>query len=580
MGDSGESREKVRFDSHFLADVDAVEIINSIDGNQLEYQLIELAGIGGEELSSARGHRKRYATNRVALSPEDAQATEEFIVPLMEKAGAVIYRHPLAVIGTYEGENPDLPPIVIMSHTDTVPKGDMYDGTTGVLAGIATLQAMKEAGFLPKRNIMIASLTGEESARFNIALFGSRALWHGLRSNELALTDEQGSSIAELLGKENAEIVRKPIFGPNGDELPAPAAVIELHVEQGKMLEEKTKDGKSYKADIGVVEAIAAPARFHVTIGEKNLAPDDTHYTHSTYIKLSLAGKAGHTGSTPMGVDNRADGLVETAGYLQEALNEHGDMSDLLSISHIEIDEQGMNKIPGVTEAVLRVAGDDQEKVTDAVRFLEYLVDHRNGIINGRHPKFDQNPVRLTKIKRPEDIVFFEPKEMLERQKKAFSLIRVVNNSAQIYGDKEVVGTVSTYTTTPNGQIILGLDLRGMTQDGRQEMIDTINRSANAIGTPLGEPLPGSGEPTESDASLVAKAMDVMKQFETGEPLIMKSKAGHDIQNAARAGVPTVLLFCRSEDGIAHNPDGYTRPEDLERGARSLAALVLKLASQ
>lgn len=577
--DNGESREKVRFDSHFLADFDALEIIHSIDGNELEFQLIELAGIGGEKRPTHHG-RQRFATNRPALSPEDKQARDKFILPLMKEAGADIHEHPLGVIGTLEGENPDLPPVVIMSHIDTVPDGDMYDGTLGVLGAIATVRAIKDSGYRPKRGVVAASVTGEESFRFNMALFGSKGIWHGLNDREQAMKDEDGNSLADVLGEADSRKVKTPIFGPNGDELPTPAAVIELHVEQGSSLEEKTDDGKSYKADIGVVEAIAAPARFHVAIGGEALMPDDTDYAHSTYMKLSLAGKADHSGATPMGVDDRADGLVETAGYLQEALNEYSDMAKLLSISHIEISKASMNKIPGITETVLKVASDDKEKVETAVRFLESLVKHRNEIINGRHPKFDKNPVSLAEIKRPEDITFFEPKEMIQRQIKAFSLIRIVNNSAQIYGDKEVVGTVSTYATTEDGEIVLGLDLRGMTQEGRQEMMETINHGANAIGTPLGEPLPGSGEPTKSDPSLVQKAVDVIKQFETGKPILMDSKAGHDIQNAARAGIPTVLLFCRSEGGIAHNPDGYTKPQDLEKGVRSLAALALKLASE
>ena len=54
---------------------------------------------------------------------------------------------------------------------------------------------------------------------------------------------------------------------------------------------------------------------------------------------------------------------------------------------------------------------------------------------------------------------------------------------------------------------------------------------------------------------------------------------GHEAQNAAKAGHPTVMIFCQSNaGGIAHHPDAYTHPENLEKGVRALAALTMRLA--
>ncbi|HEX5797638.1 MAG TPA: M20/M25/M40 family metallo-hydrolase [Candidatus Saccharimonadales bacterium] len=574
-GIDGTPESKANLGNELALDKNTLAVIESIDGKEIESQLIELARIGGERIKPMYGQKERYATNRPALSPQDRLAQQEFIIPQMETAGAKVHIHPLGVMGTYEGTDPSLAPVVIMSHTDTVPSGDMYDGTTGVIGGIATVKAMNEAGFQPRRNVMVLSLTGEESARFNFALFGSRAIFQGLSDAELAATDQQGQSIAEVLGETDARTAKVPLFGTRSD-LTIPSAVIELHVEQGTRLEESG-------INIGVVESIAAPVRYKATVGDTSLSPDDTSPPHSRYLELSVDGIEAHSGATPMGHDQRADGLLETISYLQQALNEYkGVMPKVLSIGDILIDNQSINKVPGRVRTTLRIGGDNAEEVEEAVRFLRELENNRNQLLSESEYKFGKNPIKLSKIKSPQNAVFFKPEDILPRQRAAFGLIRAVNNAALSRAEEGVVGTVGTFETTDDGRIILGLDIRGEDMDPRKMALDEISFETKALGhtVSLGEPLPGSGDPVRMDVSLVESTIDVIDRFEIGSVRRMSSAAGHDAQNAARAGIPAVMLFAPSRRGIAHNPEAYTSPEDLQRNVRALAALVIELASR
>ncbi|HYH36235.1 MAG TPA: M20/M25/M40 family metallo-hydrolase, partial [Candidatus Saccharimonadales bacterium] len=70
------------------------------------------------------------------------------------------------------------------------------------------------------------------------------------------------------------------------------------------------------------------------------------------------------------------------------------------------------------------------------------------------------------------------------------------------------------------------------------------------------------------------------ERFGIGSSQQMFSAAGHDTQNAARAGIPSVMIFCQSRDGIAHNPEAFTSPDNIRKGVQAQAALLLRLANE
>lgn len=553
----------------------ARQVIEQIKGEIIYHQLLEVASIGGAPVDQTDTLPFRFATNRIALTREDRRAREEVLKPWMQFAGMETYDHPLALIGKYEGTDPHLSPVLVISHTDTVPQGDIYDGVYGVLGGIETVRAMHTIDVRPRRTIMVMALTGEESSGYGSPLFGSRSVFHGSTERELNSKIPGGISIKEALGIEDSEIVKNPIFGPNGTLFPTPHAVVELHVEQDKKLEEAG-------IDLGVVEAIASPVRHHIVIGNESSKVNTTTYPTSRYLQLKVEGKADHSGATPMGIENRADGLVDTAYFLLPILEQQMQAEKYpISVGGIFIEGQAINKIPGITRTLLGVTG-GRKKVEDLIGQLHQKVQdaNNNPFLS---PRYSPKPFSLEEINTQEGIQFFKLKKIISRQIAALSLITAVNRIATSNAHENVVGTVGTYTTTPEGKIILGLDVRGIKKPSRDQVVwDIINegRLWQGVGINFGERLPGSGDPVTLDPDLVQTAKETILELGIGSVQIMHSGAGHDIQNAARANIRTAMIFCQSNNGgISHNPNAHTNLANLEKGVKAEAALVLKLAS-
>jgi acetylornithine deacetylase/succinyl-diaminopimelate desuccinylase-like protein len=551
-----------------------LELVHS--GEMIERQLIDLASIGGTRIEPTAEQPERYATRRIALSPEDKKAREDFIKPLMLEAGMEVQEHPFGLIGITVGEDPSLAPLVRLSHTDTVPNGDMYDGTFGVIAEIEAARAMKEAGVKPRRTIIDIALTGEESAAFGFATFGSQSMFHGLTAKEFNSTNAQGISIRDSLTPVEIAIVQQPIFGP-GTKFGVPHAVIELHVEQGAKL-------KSEGLDIGIVKAIAAPTRHLVEVGSTSLTPRASDYDLAQYMQLTVKGQAGHSGTTPMGAKHRADGLVETASYLHPFIaHQLGTEKDSLTIGEIRVADGAINKIPGLTTTLLRLNGNTIAEIEEMRESLEIAASDQNRNYDFSYTRFDLQAVSLEEVSKPESAFFSQP-EMLRRQAASLALVRAVNQIAERHAAEDVVGTVGTFTTTDVGKIKLGVDIRGIDKLSKDTAVAQIRSMAGRFSTlarvNFGETLSGSGDPVTLDADLVRQAEGAINDFSIGSSEVMFSAAGHDAQNAARAGAASVMLFCQSErKGLAHHPDAYTAPDNLYKGVRALTALSMKLAA-
>ena len=556
-----------------------LEVLTGV-GEILEAQIIELASINGERCNPTPEQPERYATNRVALTAEDRLAREKFIRPRMEAAGMEIDdEHPMGLIGILRGKQSDLAPLVVLSHIDTLQGGDMYDGTLGVLGGIEAVRAMRETGFMPDRDIMLISLTGEESAGYNRAVFGSRSMFQGLTPADLdSRTDPSNPSIREMLSDEEIERTEQPIFGP-GRKYKLPHAVIELHVEQDSSLDREN-------IDLGIVEAIAAPVRFSVQIGEptdKNTAGfQPKPFASSKTIDLIVDGRADHSGATPMGAGNRADGLAETAEFLLPILNAgHGDelgygISRML-IEQINIDGEAMNRIPGEVSTRLRIEADTRGKVDSLLKQFSYKVQARNNFHGISSDLFSPNALTIEKSG-PNASQNLPDASMQPNHISALMLASRVQKIAGKYAEKGVVGTATRYRTG-SGQVHLGLDIRGIDKASRDMAMADIASFSGLTKVDFGEALPGSGDPVTMDQRLVKIMQEEIDRRRIGTSKIMVSAAVHDTQNAARAGVPSLMVFVPSlAGGKAHHPDAYTAPLSIEKGTKTLLAFMLRMS--
>jgi N-carbamoyl-L-amino-acid hydrolase len=154
------------------------------------------------------------------------------------------------------GTEPDLSAVGTGSHIDAIPNAGRFDGAVGVLGGLEAIRALARAGFRPRRSIELLIFTSEEPTRFGIGCLGSRLLAGTLDASA-------GERLIDRDGKSLDEVRTGAGFGEPLTTIRLSAghyqAFVELHIEQGPILEQK-------QIGIGIVTAIAAPASMRLWI--------------------------------------------------------------------------------------------------------------------------------------------------------------------------------------------------------------------------------------------------------------------------------------------------------------------------
>src|SRR6185437_14391285 len=154
-------------------------------------------------------------------------------------------------IGLYPGLEPELKPIALGSHTDTVPDGGKYDGALGVLAALGCVDALATAEVKLRHPVEVINFNSEEAAVAG-GTFGSRAMSGQFDPTILQQTTSDGRVIADIV--RGADLDPDQIVAaarPAGSL----AAYLELHPEQGGRLE-------AADIPIGLVEGIVAIRRY------------------------------------------------------------------------------------------------------------------------------------------------------------------------------------------------------------------------------------------------------------------------------------------------------------------------------
>lgn len=196
------------------------------------------------------------SVTRIVFSEMDRRA-RGFVKALCAEAGLLIREDAVGnTFARWEGSEPSLPAVGTGSHIDAIPNAGMYDGTVGVLGGLEAIRALQAAGFRPRRSVELLLFTSEEPTRFGIGCLGSRLL-SGL------LTAEDGERLKDRDGQSLRAVRAAAGFSGELDSVALGpdyyAAFVELHIEQGPLLEQGG-------VGLGVVTAIAAPSSLKVTI--------------------------------------------------------------------------------------------------------------------------------------------------------------------------------------------------------------------------------------------------------------------------------------------------------------------------
>jgi N-carbamoyl-L-amino-acid hydrolase len=156
---------------------------------------------------------------------------------------------------TLAGENPDLPVWLIGSHLDSVPHGGNFDGAAGVVAGMSIVSGLRRAGRRPRRGITVVATRAEESNWFPASYIGSRSALGLLPADIL---DLPRSDTHRPLRRHMLDLGFAPDRVAAGEAHLTPAkihAYLELHIEQGPVLEEQN-------VPLGPVTAISGSFRY------------------------------------------------------------------------------------------------------------------------------------------------------------------------------------------------------------------------------------------------------------------------------------------------------------------------------
>ena len=173
-------------------------------------------------------------SRRLAWTPDWLQARAFFRESLAPLPVEIDEDEAGTLWAVLRGERPDT--LLVGSHLDSVPKGGWLDGALGVMAGVELLRAIAAEG-KPPITVALVDWADEEGARFSRSLFGSAACMGTLDIEVLrGLTDKEGAKLPEILAQHGVDIDN--LDGAR-TRMADVKAYVEVHIEQGPILEEK-----------------------------------------------------------------------------------------------------------------------------------------------------------------------------------------------------------------------------------------------------------------------------------------------------------------------------------------------------
>ncbi|ANS73322.1 allantoate amidohydrolase [Paenibacillus yonginensis] len=267
---------------------------------------------------------------RLLYSPAWLEA-QLFLAERMRAAGLEVRFDRVGnLYGRLQGSEPGRPVVAAGSHVDTVKQGGKYDGALGIAASLAAVSYLKECYGVPKRTLEVVSFCEEEGSRFPFAYWGSGSVT-GERDLQRYGSIRDGAGVTLQEAMEQAGFGRAEQADPLRRDL---GAYLELHIEQGIMLE---REG----ADIGIVETIVGQRRY----------------------TAQVTGETNHAGTTPMRMRSDAlAGAAEMVVALERMALEEGPPL-VATVGRLEVSPNTSNVIPGRVSFSLDIRHESGEKL-------------------------------------------------------------------------------------------------------------------------------------------------------------------------------------------------------------------------
>jgi ureidoglycolate amidohydrolase len=316
----------------------------TIDRDRLSRELDELGAISAEPSP---------VVTRVVFTEADLRA-RQFVKDLCVEAGLQVREDAVGnTFARWTGSEPELAAVGTGSHIDAIPNAGRFDGTVGVLGALEAIRALRIAGVKPRRSIELLLFTSEEPTRFGIGCLGSRMLAGTLPSTAgKTLRDPEGKSLDEVRHAVGFTGELAKVLLPKGYY----SAFIELHIEQGPILEQE-------QIDLGIVTAIAAPATLHIEI----------------------EGEGGHAGAVLM--PQRHDAFLaaaEIALAVEAAAKATGSIDTVGTTGICDIFPRAVNSIPSRARMQIDVRDIDGQRRNAVLKLIDHAADEaatRRGVV-------------------------------------------------------------------------------------------------------------------------------------------------------------------------------------------------------
>lgn len=303
-----------------------------IDMDRLSRRLADLAAIGAIEGTEGCA--------RLALTEED-KAGRDLVLTWMRDLGLDVSIDGIGNVMAVMPSEHAVAPVMCGSHIDTVRTGGRYDGNLGVLAGLEVIETVLASGIKPDHPLAVGVFTNEEGARFQPDMLGSLVYVGGMPLEEaLDIEGIDGPRVGEELERIGyAGSAPLPGFVPH--------AFVELHIEQGPILEVED-------TTIGVVTGVQG----------------------ISWQEVTITGQSNHAGTTPMNL-RRDPGYVAAAcaTFVRELSLELGH-PQVGTVGRLELSPNLVNVVPASATFTVDIRNMDDSILLQAeARFRTFAED-------------------------------------------------------------------------------------------------------------------------------------------------------------------------------------------------------------
>ena len=276
---------------------------------------------------------------RLALTDDDRDG-RDVVVTWMNELGLRVEVDRIGnVVGTWPADRFD-PAVLTGSHIDTVATGGRYDGCLGVLAGIEVLECAIAAGLELEHPLAVAFFTDEEGSRFPPDMLGSLVFAGGMAVEEaLGVVAIDGPVLGD-------ELMRIGYAGESPCPAHPPHAYVELHIEQGPVLE-------ASGVTIGAVTGVQG----------------------ISWTELTIAGRSNHAGTTPMHLRQDAGFVAAEIATFARALATELGPPQVATVGRIELVPNLVNVVAARATLTVDLRNTDDATLSEAERRLASKCD-------------------------------------------------------------------------------------------------------------------------------------------------------------------------------------------------------------